>query len=217
MKSLLWVCTALEAKRRNQAGKNSAHQLSEFFTPELERLMEMEDFKRLELAKSSIKNGYYSFLSHLSLICFWLYREAGDASHVVDMNDKEIAKVESKHRKEIARLEKEISDTFSKEEFQETKSRWEEDEKSRLPRIRRTRNATDLPTLGMIQTVHRQIFPAEARKFWKPHPNDLSAIWQDAGLAWVPQDRDGVGGANHPSIGDKCESLKAFLRSLSEP
>lgn len=216
MKSLLWVCTALEAKRSSQAGNDPAPQLSMVFTPEIDRLFEMEDFMRLELAKASIKNGYFSFLSNLSLICYWLYREAEDASHVVDMNDKEISKVESEHGKELKRLEKEISDTFSTEEFQEMKSRWEEEEKSRPPRIRRTRNATDLPTQGMIKLIHESVFPKESRH-WKKHPKDSSAIWKDAGLSWVPQQRSGTGGVNHPLFEKRRESLREFIRSLSEP
>ncbi|MBC7979229.1 MAG: hypothetical protein H7Y36_01545 [Armatimonadetes bacterium] len=221
MKSLIWVCSALQSRRAEKKGGNALHpSTSSIFTPEIQRLLDEEDFETLSRAKNALENGYFSFLTNLCLICFWLFHEAENPSHVIDQTKKQIRDIESEHKRKIRKLDDELAICFSEKEHQEMQKGWEESEKFRKEwkeergishRVRNTRDDTDLPTLGMIQEMHRELFPGQ-RKFWKHYPKDISAIWRDAGLSWLPQDR----GGKHPFLPERIDTLKAFLRTLSD-
>lgn len=220
-KSLVWICTALEARRAENKGIDAHIPLNGQFTAEIRRLMDEEDFKRLDEAKRAIESGYFSFLSNLCLICYWLQREAKNPHYVTGITKNGLRDIETKHSKELEKLEDELAAEISEVELQEVRKRWEKQEEFRkqfkadkgIPhKVRITYAETDLPTRGTIREMHQETFPTE-RKFWKAHPNEIAAIWRDAGLSWVPQTRIG----KHPHLAERIESLKAFLSELSDP
>lgn len=213
MKSLLWVCLALETRRAQRAGNDQCPSMSEAIVPEFWRLVDEENFVRLEEARKAVESGYSRFLSNLTLTVWWCYRESTDSGHVRDVREKDLIKIERDHQRDIRKTEKELSQFYTEEEFRVLQERWKEEDRlgKRLPR--RTRNATDLPTCGMVEDIHRSIFSHES-EFWKAHPHDSSQIWKDAGLAWLPQDRNGVGGKNHPNVKSRIASLKAYIQEV---
>jgi hypothetical protein len=179
--------------------------LQDHWNGEFQKLIDSEDFEALVKAKKAIKSGYFAFLANLSLVCWFLTREAEDVAHVEGVTKKELDAIERKHRKQLAAIE------YPTEAMRiEVEARAARDKEWLPPRIRRTRADTDLPTKQMIEDVMNAVFPKQ--KKWFPAGRNPSAatkskIWSDAGLSWVTSST----GIPHPKLKERIASLKNWL------
>lgn len=199
--SLVVVCRLLVTKR----DLFLRHE-DQLWKTEFQKLVDDEEFDRLSEAKQAIESGYFAFLSNLCLVCWFLTREAEDVAHVKGMSKKEIAAMESEHRKQLAAI------VYPSEAMRiEIEARADRDREWLPVRIRRTRHDTDLPTKQMIEDVMNGVFPEQKKWFpggRNPSPTTTAKIWKDAGLSWVPKSATGTA---HPKLKARISSLKNWI------